>query len=256
MQQSYDGDGLRVKRTENGTVTLYLRSSVLGGQVLAEMNGSGVWQRGYVYSGSNLLAVQSSGVSWVHEDPVTKSKRVTDINGTVVSTVELDPWGADTSRSSNAAFQPKKYTSYDRDGNASDEAMFRRYNRQHSRFDQPDPWDVSYSLADPQSFNRYAYTQNDPVNFTDPTGTMMSCDWLGSAQRGETVTYSVFRCYNKPGLNDWYEPKDPNVPDSTDPPPQKTEKMDDCWRFASEVDRIANEVFVNNNNSRPYASAA
>jgi muramidase (phage lysozyme) len=26
------------------------------------------------------------------------------------------------------------------------------------------------SAADPQSFNRYAYTQNDPVNFTDPSG--------------------------------------------------------------------------------------
>lgn len=88
----------------------------------------------------------------------------------MVSTVELDPWGADTSRSSNAAFQPRKYTSYDRDGNASDEAMFRRYNRWHSRFDQPDPYDGSYDLTNPQSFNRYAYTQNDPVNFVDPSG--------------------------------------------------------------------------------------
>ena len=48
--------------------------------------------------------------------------------------------------------------------------MFRRYNRRHSRFDQPDPYDGSYSLTDLQSFNRYAYTQNDPVNFVDPTG--------------------------------------------------------------------------------------
>jgi RHS repeat-associated protein len=117
-----------------------------------------------------MAVQQSSAVYWMHEDPVTKSKRVTDINGTVVSTVELDPWGADTSRSSSAAFQPHKYTTYEHDGNASDEAMFRRYNRWHSRFDQPDPYDGSYDETDPQSFNRYSYTQNDPVNFVDPDG--------------------------------------------------------------------------------------
>jgi hypothetical protein len=48
--------------------------------------------------------------------------------------------------------------------------MFRRYNRWHSRFDQPDPDDGSYSVTNPQSLNRYAYVQGDPVNFVDPTG--------------------------------------------------------------------------------------
>jgi hypothetical protein len=48
--------------------------------------------------------------------------------------------------------------------------MFRRYNRWQSRFDQPDPSDGSYDTTDPQSFNRYAYVQGDPVNFVDPTG--------------------------------------------------------------------------------------
>src|SRR5260370_1587024 len=109
----------------------------------------------------------------MHEDPVTKSKRVTDSTGGIVSRIELDPWGADTNRSSNAAFQPHKYTSYERDGNASDEAMFRRFNRYHSRFDQPDPYGGSYDFSDPQSLNRCAYTKNDPVNFTDPSG----LDW-------------------------------------------------------------------------------
>ena len=113
--------------------------------------------------------MQQGDVFWMHEDPVTKSKRVTDAAGTVVSTIELDPWGGETNRSSNAAFQPKNFTSYTRDGNHSDEAMFRRYNRWWSRFDQPDPYDGSYNLTDPQSFNRYAYVQNDPVNFTNPT---------------------------------------------------------------------------------------
>jgi len=89
---------------------------------------------------------------------------------TLVSTIELDPWGADTPRSNNVAFQPKKFTSYERDVNGTDEAMFRRYNRWQSRFDQPDPYDGSYDFSDPQSFNRYAYVQGDPVNFVDPAG--------------------------------------------------------------------------------------
>jgi len=99
--------------------------------------------------------VQQGGVYFIHEDPVTKSKRVTDTNGAVVSAVELDPYGADTYHSGNSAFQPRKFTSYERDANGTDEAMFRRYNRWHSRFDQPDPYGGSYDLANPQSFNRY-----------------------------------------------------------------------------------------------------
>jgi len=35
---------------------------------------------------------QNNQVSWVHQDPVAKSKRVTDASGNVVSAVELDPW--------------------------------------------------------------------------------------------------------------------------------------------------------------------
>ena len=159
IAQAYDGDGLRVKKTEYGATTWYLRSSVLGGQTIAEMNGAAVWQRGYVYAGNNLLAVQQGGVFWMYEDPITKSKRVCDANGNTVSGIETDPFGADTSRSFSQAFQPKKFTSYDRDANGSDEAIYRRYNRWRARFDQPDPYDGSYDLTDPQSFNRYAHVE-------------------------------------------------------------------------------------------------
>jgi RHS repeat-associated protein len=170
LTQSYDGDRLRAKKIESGTTTYYLRSTVLGGQVIAELNASGGWTRGYVYLGGQMLAIQSGGVSWVHQDPVTKSQRVTNSAGSVVSTIDLDPWGGETGRSSNQAFQPHRYTSYTRDANGGDDAMMRRYQVNWSRFSQPDPYDGSYSLTDPQSFNRYAYVQNDPVNFVDPTG--------------------------------------------------------------------------------------
>src|SRR5437870_1188558 len=49
--QGYDGDGLRGQKNDNGATTYYLRSTVLGGAVVAELDGSGGWQRGYVYQG-------------------------------------------------------------------------------------------------------------------------------------------------------------------------------------------------------------
>jgi RHS repeat-associated protein len=190
LQQVYDGDGLRAMKNDNGSATYYLRSTVLGGQVVAEMNGGGGWIRGYVYQGSSLLAIQYGGVYWVHEDPITKSKRITDSADSVVSASELDPWGGDTGRSWSQYFQPHRFNSYERDTNQSDEAMFRRYNRWHSRYDQPDPYDGSYDWTDPQSLNRYAYTQGDPVNFTDKTGLDGEGDcgtWQTDPATGEDV---------------------------------------------------------------------
>jgi RHS repeat-associated protein len=171
LTQSYDGAGLRLRKTENGVTTYYVRSSVLGGQVVGELNGSGSVQRGYVYSGSQLLALQSGGsVQWVHQEPYSKGQRLTDTSGNVVSTVELDPWGGDTSRSSNQAFQPHRFATYERDANGGDDAMMRRYQGTQRRFAQPDPYDGSFNPSDPESFNRYSYVQNNPINFVDPSG--------------------------------------------------------------------------------------
>jgi hypothetical protein len=38
------------------------------------------------------------------------------------------------------------------------------------RFTSPDPSSASAINADAQTFNRYAYCRNNPVNSTDPTG--------------------------------------------------------------------------------------
>ena len=54
--------------------------------------------------------------------------------------VDLDPWGRETNRGWNQSQFTRRHTTYERDGNQSDEAMHRRYNRWHLRFDQPDPY--------------------------------------------------------------------------------------------------------------------
>ncbi len=110
------------------------------------------------------------GVEWVHRDPVVKSQRLTDEAGNVVAVIELDPSGGETDRCVNQRQQPYRYTTYERDGNGVDRAVMRSYHGWWTRFNEPDPWDGSYDLTDPQSFNRYTYVQNDPVNFVDPSG--------------------------------------------------------------------------------------
>jgi len=185
--------------------------------------------RGYVYLGGQLVAVQESNraggagdrVLWVHQDPVTKSQRLTDgqklADGSlnVVSWVDLDPWGGETS-GSEAARQPHRFTTYERDANGGDEAMFRRYESKLPRFSQPDPYDGSYDLADPQSLNRYSYTQNDPVNFVDPTGLCtFNLNIINSAKLGDgalrAMKNEIFRIFfasgnfvvfNNPGAAD------------------------------------------------------
>jgi RHS repeat-associated protein len=212
LQNWYDGDRLRGRKSESGANTYYLRSTPLGGNVVAEIAANGDWARGYVYLGQELLAVQSAGVYWVHQDPIVKSKRVTNSAGTIVSTVELDPWGGETNRSSNDAFQPKKFSSYIRDSIASDDAMHRRYNRWWGRFEQADPYDGSYALSNPQSFNRYSYTQNDPVNFVDPSGLLcfavytVTTTYVGDTVIRERWQFQYIICngaLTAPGPKDW-----------------------------------------------------
>src|SRR5258706_5155732 len=90
LSQSYDGNGLRVAKTESEITTYYLRSSALGGQVVAEINSSGAWTRGYVYAGGQAFAVeQQKAGSWLHPAPLTKKQRVTGASRTVVRTIAL-----------------------------------------------------------------------------------------------------------------------------------------------------------------------
>ncbi|MDQ1639728.1 MAG: hypothetical protein QOF62_3067 [Pyrinomonadaceae bacterium] len=255
--QGHDGDGLRVQKQENGSTTYYLRSSVLGGQVALELDASGQWIRGYVYQGEQLLAVQEySTVYWVHQDPLVKSQRLTTANGSIAAVVELDPWGADTNRNSNESLQRHRFTTYERDW-TGDESLFRRYHGWWSRFAHPDPSDASYSLSDPQSFNRYAYTQNDPVNFVDPTGlidVIRTYTWarndfpwdfffrsfFGNGQRPHPIAREPRERRERP------EPQKPNTPAKTNP---QQKDFDDCAtkanrRYRSEYLRTSTKAMA------------
>src|SRR5437667_177279 len=52
--------------------------------------------------------------------------------------------------------------------NGLDHTWWRKYESSAGRWTSPDP--LGGSLGDPQSFNAYTYSGNDPVNLIDPTG--------------------------------------------------------------------------------------
>lgn len=63
----------------------------------------------------------------------------------------------------------QKFTSYERDDETGlDYAKARYYSSTQGRFTGPDFG--PFLPADPQSFNRYLYVQNNPLKFIDPTG--------------------------------------------------------------------------------------
>jgi YD repeat-containing protein len=103
MTQGYDGDGRRGKLTEttaiSNVVKYEVRSTVLGGRVITELNQSGQKVTTNVYANGTLLAKQTSSdyVTWVHNSPDGSGEWQT-FDGSIIGSAratELDPLGDD-----------------------------------------------------------------------------------------------------------------------------------------------------------------
>jgi RHS repeat-associated protein len=80
----------------------------------------------------------------------------------------------------------QKFTAYERDTESGlDFAQARYYSSAHGRFTSTDPLASSASAGDPQSWNRYAYSYNNPLRYTDPSGMVagdyydQNGNWIG-----------------------------------------------------------------------------
>src|SRR5580658_4962481 len=107
----------------------------------------------------------------------------------------LETWAVCTMRSSismteSAAcativrFSLSRFTGKERDTESGNDYFGARYyGSSMGRFMSPDPSGLVFaSLANPQSLNLYAYAQNNPLIYTDPTG--LDCAYLNNAGNG------------------------------------------------------------------------
>jgi RHS repeat-associated protein len=133
--------------------------------------------RDYVYRGATLLAsfsgAQTTPALHYHVDHLGSTRLITDRDGFPVSVQEFWPFGRETNRSA-ASGEPIKFTGHERDaaggspGEDLDYMHLRYYDPNRARFLSVDP--ISGTPSRPQSWNRYSYVMNRPVNFFDPTG--------------------------------------------------------------------------------------
>jgi RHS repeat-associated protein len=85
------------------------------------------------------------------------------------------PYGEERDATNN---DTQKFATYTRDrATGLDYANARYYSSQIARFTTADPYGGSARGRRPQSWNRYAYVLNDPINHTDPSG-LEEVDWF------------------------------------------------------------------------------
>jgi RHS repeat-associated protein len=178
---SYDGNGMRIEKSvSGGTTTVSIFS---GSQVIAEYdNGAAPSSpsREYIYNPAGgattgLLAMISNGTTtYFHQDDQSV-RLTTDANGNVLSQQGTFPFGEQWYQSGSG--NEWVFTNYDRDSESGlDYALARYYDSRTGTFCSADP--LAGDPSDPQSWNRYAYGRNDPIDITDPSGKSWWSDLL------------------------------------------------------------------------------
>jgi RHS repeat-associated protein len=165
---SYDGNGLRVvKSVTGGTTTVSIYS---GSSVIAEYDNGAAPSaptREYVEGPTGLLALFSGGATTYYQQDHLSVRLTTDVNGNILTQEGHFPFGEQWYESGTA--NKWFFTSYDRDTESGlDYALARYYDSRTGTFCSADP--LAGSPDDPQSWNRYPYGRNDPIDVTDPSG--------------------------------------------------------------------------------------
>lgn len=187
---AYDAAGERVFIRENAQDRFTLRG--LDAKLLREIRrslGQLTWEKDLVWRGGVLLATVGAeeGITHVHVDHLGSTRLLTDRCGQAVATFDLYPFGK-TLGDSPQHPQRMRFTGHERDLNARnddtddfDYMHARYYGPKLARFLTIDPGRDNVP-SQPQSWNLYAYTRGNPMNYVDPTGKVTLVFTVGPGQ--------------------------------------------------------------------------
>jgi RHS repeat-associated protein len=149
--------------------TLYWRDQ--WGRVLAESDLSGNQLYVYVYFAGRMLSRVSSTEYLAYADALGSTRTMTDATGHLCYDADFYPFGGERAYTSTCG-QNYKFAGMERDPETGDDhTLFRQYASNYGRWLSPDPADSKAAdPTNPQSWNRYTYALNNPVNIVDPRG--------------------------------------------------------------------------------------
>lgn len=161
----YDGTGQRVATMANGQVTVVMVYDVTG-SLAAEYEQSGTTGGGTQYvmgdhQGSTRVVMMSDGRLSRH-DYLPYGEEF------LVAGVGLRTTGQGYDRKDGVR---KRYAGMEEEDTPGiSHTLWRKLDSYTGRWTSPDPYGGSMEVTSPQTFNRYTYASNDPVNQADPTG--------------------------------------------------------------------------------------
>jgi RHS repeat-associated protein len=160
----YDPLGRRISRSINGVSASYLYD---GSAVVQELSGGGVGAN--ILNGlgvDDVLARIEPSSAYVHlRDALGSTVALLNAAGQVSTEYTYEPFGASTSTGSTNS-NSRQFTNRDNDGTGLYYYRARYYSPRLQRFISEDPIDYLGGI------NLYAYTANDPINASDPSGLM------------------------------------------------------------------------------------
>jgi RHS repeat-associated protein len=107
---------------------------------------------------------------YYHLDHLGSPRVVVDGNGVVQARHHFLPFGEERPAPYEQTLNNRAFTGHERDGDTGlDYMLARYYSSSLARFMAVDPGD-SVEEEDPQSWNRYSYTKNNPLKYNDPDG--------------------------------------------------------------------------------------
>jgi len=170
----YDGDGGRVSKvvTQNGiTTTTQFIGSLF--ETTSSTANTTIQNTRYIFLGdSRVASISGNQTLYYHDDHLGGTNVLTDSTGNLKEVIEYEPFGTESRHDrygSSAEVALYYFTGQRKD----DETGLYFYNARYydpvlGRFIQADT--IVQSPSNPQTLNRYTYCNNNPVNYTDPTG--------------------------------------------------------------------------------------
>jgi len=165
-----------------------------GGEQVTEMamnaNNTMAWQHTNVYAAGNLFATyDNEGLHFYFNDLVGTRRAQTDYAGVLEQYCSGLPFGDSLSCKNSIQFPTEQhFTGKERDFESGlDYFGARYYTSTMGRFMSPDPSALTFAdPLNPQSLNLYAYVNNNPLSFVDPTG--LDCVYINN----DTGNYEGF----------------------------------------------------------------